>query len=165
MTARNILIVSSIYLVLALAILLAVPTCSVQAGEYVHPIYEHGGYQQPRRARRVRRHVRREPRYDRETVRLYRRADENFVCGPPVRGLGTQWIGEEGALDAAKKDFMERVRYDLGESYLDLKNAQDFVSRCGRVSVGEVAGQVMYRCELIATPCKPKFVEGQQVKR
>lgn len=77
-----------------------------------------------------------------------------FTCAEKVRGLGTQWIGTEGAMDAAKKDWMERVRYDYGESFLDMNNAKDFVSRCGRVSVGEVAGQVMYRCEIVARPCK-----------
>src|SRR5215207_2085856 len=38
-----------------------------------------------------------------------------FTCADKVRGLGTQWIGTEGAMDAAKKDWMERVRYDYGE--------------------------------------------------
>jgi len=75
-------------------------------------------------------------------------------CSDKVRGLGTQWIGTEGALDAAKKDWMERVRYDYGESFLDMNNARDFVSRCGRVSIGETMGQVMYRCEIVARPCK-----------
>jgi hypothetical protein len=86
------------------------------------------------------------------------------ICRGPVRGLGTQWIGTEGAMDAAKKDWAERVRYDLGESYLDLGNAQDFEARCGRTSIGSVAGQVMMRCEVIARPCKGIFgkVEGQK---
>jgi hypothetical protein len=86
------------------------------------------------------------------------------ICAGKVRGLGTQWIGEAGALEAAKKDWMERVRYDLGESYLDLSNAEDFVRRCGRVSIGEVAGQVMHRCEITARPCKGDFAktEGQK---
>ena len=77
-----------------------------------------------------------------------------FTCADKVRGLGTQWIGTEGAMDAAKKDWMERVRYDYGESFLDMNNAKDFVSRCGRVSIGETLGQVMYRCEIVARPCK-----------
>jgi hypothetical protein len=75
-------------------------------------------------------------------------------CAYKIRGLGTQWIGEEGALDAAKKDWMEKVRYDLGESFLDLKNARAFVHRCGRVSIGETLGQVFYRCEMVARPCQ-----------
>ena len=77
-----------------------------------------------------------------------------FTCADKVRGLGTQWIGTEGAMDAAKKDWMERVRYDYGESFLDMNNSKDFVSRCGRVSIGETMGQVMYRCEIVARPCK-----------
>ena len=79
-----------------------------------------------------------------------------------VRGLGTQWIGTEGALSAAKKDWMERVRYDHGETYLDLTHAEDVENRCGRVSIGEVAGQVTYRCEILARPCKAEFekIEG-----
>jgi hypothetical protein len=79
---------------------------------------------------------------------------QEVTCADKVRGLGTQWIGTEGAMDAAKKDWMERVRYDYGESYLDMTNSKDFVSRCGRVSIGETMGQVMYRCEIVARPCK-----------
>lgn len=82
------------------------------------------------------------------------KGDHDVKCVEKVRGLGTQWIGTQGALDAAKKDWMERVRYDHGESYLDLTNARDFESRCGRTSIGEVAGQVTYRCEIVARPCK-----------
>ena len=85
-------------------------------------------------------------------------------CLDRVRGLGTQWIGEQGALDAAKKDWMERVRYYHGETFLDLSHAADFAKRCGRVSIGEVAGQVLYRCEIEARPCKASFesLDGQK---
>lgn len=89
---------------------------------------------------------------------------EGCIRGPRTRGLGTQWIGEAGALDAAKKDWMERTRYDHGESYLDLSHAIGFVKRCGRTSIGEVAGQTLFRCEILARPCKAQFtkVEGQK---
>jgi hypothetical protein len=79
------------------------------------------------------------------------------LCLDHVRGLGTQWIGEQGALDGAKKDWMERVRYYHGETYVDMSHAGDVVKRCGRVSIGEVAGQVLYRCEIEARPCKAGF--------
>jgi hypothetical protein len=99
-----------------------------------------------------------------EPIRGYRNMgyeQPRFVkCEDKVRGLGTQWIGTEGAMDAAKKDWMERVRYDYGESYLDMGNSKDFVSRCGRVSVGETMGQVLYRCEIVARPCKGLMEEG-----
>ena len=81
-----------------------------------------------------------------------------------VRGLGTQWIGTSGALTAAKKDWMERVRYDHGERFVDMTNAVGFESRCGRVSIGEVAGQVTYRCEIVARPCKSPVKEGRVEK-
>jgi hypothetical protein len=86
------------------------------------------------------------------------------ICAGKVRGLGSQWVGEAGALEAAKKDWMERVRYDLGESFLDLSHAEDFVRRCGRTSIGETLGQVLYRCEITARPCKGDFAktEGQK---
>jgi hypothetical protein len=83
--------------------------------------------------------------------------ERDRTCLDRVRGLGTQWIGEQGALDAAKKDWMERVRYYHGETFLDLSHASEFAKRCGRVSIGEVAGQVLYRCEIEARPCKGSF--------
>jgi hypothetical protein len=123
----------------------------------------HSHQQKPRRKKT---HTRRpyDNSYDRERVRGYRSVEEDDdlrICAAPVRGLGTQWVGPEGALEAAKKDWMERTRYDLGESYLDLKNAKDFVSRCGRVSIGEALGQSMMRCEIVARPCKGEFADTQ----
>ena len=56
-------------------------------------------------------------------------------------------------------DWMERVRYDYGETFLDMNNAKQFVSRCGRVSIGETMGQVMYRCEIVARPCQGEMKE------
>lgn len=107
------------------------------------------------------RHAKRYKKEDPTRVMGYvKREDEMKIarpevqCTEKVRGLGTQWIGTEGAMDAAKKDWMERVRYDYGESFLDLSHAKDFVSRCGRTSIGETMGQVMYRCEIVARPCK-----------
>ena len=91
--------------------------------------------------------------------------ERGWACLDKVRGLGTQWIGTEGALEAAKKDWMERVRYDHGESFIDMTNAKDFESRCGRVSIGEVVGQVTYRCEILARPCKPPMKETAQTSK
>src|SRR5690242_1983598 len=113
---------------------------------------------------------------DRERVRLYREAelgaerraehreerpdergfedDRGFHCLEPIRGVGTEWIGQEGALEAARKDWMERVRYDHGERFIDMTNGRDEVSSCSRVSIGEVLGKVMYRCEIFARPCQ-----------
>lgn len=120
------------------------------------------------RARYARRHQRKEDAT--KVMAFVKREGEDkvagsFTCVERVRGLGTQWIGTEGALDAAKKDWMERVRYDYGEAFLDLTNAQDFVSRCGRTSIGETMGQVMYRCEIVARPCKGMMTEAKATSK
>jgi hypothetical protein len=80
--------------------------------------------------------------------------DRGIRCLEPVRGVGTEWIGQKGALEAARKDWMEHVRYDHGERFLDMTNDRDEVSRCSRVSIGELIGKVMYRCEIWARPCQ-----------
>jgi hypothetical protein len=119
---------------------------------------------------------------DRERVRLYREEgleagrraehheerrderafddDRGFHCLEPIRGVGTEWIGQEGALKGARKDWMERVRYDHGERFIDMTNDRDEVSRCSRVSIGEVVGPVMYRCEIWARPCQAHMEEA-----
>ena len=76
--------------------------------------------------------------------------DNRGRCLPPVSGLGKQWVGLKGALDAARKDWMERVRYDHGEIFVDMSHAARVGSRCSRVSIGSFLGRVMYRCEVIA---------------
>ncbi len=90
-------------------------------------------------------------------------ADRN-LCLDPVRGLGKQWITAKGALDAARKDWMERVRYDHGESFVDISHAAGAGSRCGRVSIAKILGQVTYRCEIVARPCQARFEQGAAVK-
>jgi hypothetical protein len=103
-------------------------------------------------------------------VKLYRSpdadrgVDKRTRCLPPVSGLGTQWIGLKGALDAAKKDWMERVRYDHGESFVDMSHAANVGSRCGRVSIGSFLGKVMYRCEIVASPCQARFEHSETKK-
>ena len=97
-------------------------------------------------------------------VERERSEDARGRCLAPVSGLGKQWIGLEGALSAARKDWMERVRYDHGESFVDMSHAANVGSRCGRVSIGSLLGRVMYRCEIIARPCKAAFVQREAQK-
>jgi hypothetical protein len=97
-------------------------------------------------------------------VERERSEEERSRCLEPVRGLGTQWVGTEGALAAARKDWMERVRYDHGESFVDMSHAVDVESRCGRVSIGKILGRVTYRCEIVGRPCKARFEQGEATR-
>ncbi len=154
------------YLALAFTLLLAVPAFATDWD------WDMGSNPSKPRARHVRhyyRHVNieadKDHDRDRDRDRRAERDERGWACLDKVRGLGTQWIGTEGALEAAKKDWMERVRYDHGESFIDMTNAKDFESRCGRVSIGEVVGQVTYRCEILARPCKPPMKETAQTSK
>lgn len=147
------------YFALAFALVLAVPAF---ATDWDWDLSTNPSRSRAHHVRHYYRHVNIEAdnRGDRDRDRRDReRADAGWLCLDKVRGLGTQWIGTEGALEAARKDWMERVRYDHGKSYIDMTNARDFESRCGRVSIGEVVGQVTYRCEIMARPCKPPMKE------
>jgi hypothetical protein len=151
------------YLALAFTLALAVPAFATDWDWDLGSNPSKARRAHARHARHYYRHVNIEADRDRDRDRSGReRADAGWVCLDRVRGLGTQWIGTEGALEAAKKDWMERVRYDHGESFLDMGNAKDFESRCGRTSIGETAGQVLYRCEILARPCKPPMKETAQ---
>jgi len=156
-----------IALAFALAMVGAVPS---SAGDYWDWGLRSGDPTARHHARhRQRRHYRPKvmayERREKEMERAEAKDDHGATCVAKVRGLGTQWIGTQGAMDAAKKDWMERVRYDHGESYLDLTNAKDFESRCGRTSIGEIAGQVTYRCEIVARPCKAPMKETSETKK
>jgi hypothetical protein len=157
---------AAIIILAAFAILAAVAN-PARATDWDWPHSEWGAPRAPVQKARARRNNRRaQSSYERERIRGFRNREYELSvedepdwkpvgeCAYKIRGLGTQWIGEEGALEAAKKDWMEKVRYDLGESFLDLKNARSFVHRCGRTSIGETMGQVMYRCEMVARPCQ-----------
>jgi hypothetical protein len=148
-------------LALAFALVLAVPAFATDWDWDLNSSPSTARRAHARHVRHYYRHVNIEADKDRDRHER-ERADNGWQCLDKVRGLGTQWIGTEGALEAAKKDWMERVRYDHGESYIDMTNARDFESRCGRVSIGEVAGQVTYRCEIMARPCKPPMKETAQ---
>jgi hypothetical protein len=74
-------------------------------------------------------------------------------CLDVQRGVGTQWITMDGAEDAARKDWMETVRYDFGEKFMSIDNARDYEHRCSRSSVGSAAAQMLFRCEVRARPC------------
>jgi hypothetical protein len=153
------------YVTLALALAFAVPSC---AEEVAWDWELRSGSPTAKRHKEIKIAQRRRPKVmayvDGEKERAPKKGDDGWHCLDKVRGLGTQWIGTEGAMDTAKKDWMERVRYDHGESYIDMTNAKDFESRCGRTSIGEVAGQVTYRCEILARPCKAPMQDVKKTK-
>ena len=103
------------YFALAFALVLAVPAF---ATDWNWDLSTNPSRSRAHHVRHYYRHVNIEAdnRGDRDRDRRDReRADAGWLCLDKVRGLGTQWIGTEGALDAARKDWMERVRYDHGE--------------------------------------------------
>jgi len=91
-----------------------------------------------------------------------RAPEEKVKCLAPVRVVGSQFVTEHGAEESAQKSWMEAVRFDSGEQFMSLDNARDYSRRCARSSVGEIAGQTFYRCEVIAKPCRPLLVLGRE---
>jgi hypothetical protein len=81
-------------------------------------------------------------------------------CLDVQRGVGTQWVTMDGAEDAARKDWMETVRYDFGEKFMSIDNAKDYEHRCSRSSVGSAAAQMLFRCEVRARPCLAPAAEA-----
>lgn len=92
-------------------------------------------------------------------VRAYvKRDDDDLVkCYDTVRVVGSQWANESGAEESAQKAWMERVRWSLGEAAMSIDAAKNYSKRCSRSSVGELANQVLHRCEVQARPCRPVF--------
>lgn len=91
-------------------------------------------------------------------VRLYRHDEKprrHVQCLDRVTVVGSQWANEAGAEESAQKAFMEQVRWQSGEQFLDIRNADGYAKRCSRSSIGEVIGQTMHRCEVSARPCRP----------
>ena len=159
---QKIIIITCVIISLLALMAIILKPQAAQAGDIDWNWELHGYRSTPVKARaRVRRH--------REPIRYYAapvvvEEDVKFCLGP-VRGVGTQWLGEDGAMDAATKDWRERVRYDLGEIFVDITHAKDFRKRCGRTSIGETLGQVLFRCEVWARPCKAEFTEGALPKK
>lgn len=88
------------------------------------------------------------------------RTDEVMRCLAPVRVVGSQDVREGAAEESAKKGWMESVRWAHGEAFMDAANWTDMQRRCSRSSIGEMVGQVFYRCEIVASPCRPGMSKG-----
>lgn len=109
------------------------------------------------------RHKHRHRRKRRAEVRGYVRRDrededrDRVKCYDAVRVVGSQWASEAGAEESAQKAWMERVRWSIGEAAMSMTAAEGYEKRCSRSSVGELANQVLHRCEVRARPCRPVF--------
>lgn len=91
-------------------------------------------------------------------VQAYVKEAPKPKCLDPIRVVGSQDIREDAAEESAKKAWSEMVRWESGESFMDVNNAADYQKRCSRSSIGEALGQVLNRCEIIAKPCRPALV-------
>lgn len=112
-------------------------------------------------------------RHHRPRVRYYaapeyeaegQRESDGWKCLDKVHVVGSQWANEDGAEDSAKKAFMEEVRFRSGEAFMDVDHARDYEKRCTRSSIGEVAGAMLFRCEVAARPCRPPL-KSDEAKR
>lgn len=80
------------------------------------------------------------------------------LCVGPVRGLGIQWVSEQGAKEKADDAWMASVRFSYGEHMMDLKHARGMAYSCSRSSVGDFLDKTYHRCVLVAAPCKAPLV-------
>jgi hypothetical protein len=110
------------------------------------------------------RHRKHKKRRRKPEVRGYTRRDDanddkqdRIKCYDAIRVVGSQWATEAGAEESAQKAWMERVRWSIGEAAMSITAAEGYEKRCSRSSVGELANQVLHRCEVRARPCRPVF--------
>jgi hypothetical protein len=105
------------------------------------------------------REVRRTRRNRREPLPTYRPREEGR-CWPFLVAVGEQHVSLGGAQEKARDMFAATARWRIGERAMDFNNARDATYECSRSSVGSVAGQVFYRCEVKARPCRAPIKGG-----
>lgn len=85
-------------------------------------------------------------------------ATDDKHCKPLIRVVGDQRPTEEGAKEQADKAWMQETRFRYGERYMQMNQAKDRRYACSRSSIGEIVGQTMLRCEVIAQPCPAEVI-------
>ena len=80
------------------------------------------------------------------------------ACKPVVRVVGDQRPSEDGAKEQADKAWMQEVRFRYGERCMLTTQAKELRYACSRSSIGELVGQTMQRCEIIAQPCPAQVI-------
>ncbi len=100
--------------------------------------------------------------------------DERERCLDRKRVVGSEHASVEGALNAAKRQWMSLVRWDHGEKFMNIDIAKDYRQRCERSSTNEtiagraaegLTGSFYTRCEVIAAPCVARRVNTEEDKR
>jgi hypothetical protein len=99
------------------------------------------------------------------------------LCLGEVTGIGQAMIDVRSALESAKLDWNQRVRYAYGERFMNIAVALDIRSRCSRAETNESVIGRQYekwveaftdgkadpfrkRCEIIAAPCSVEWHQG-----
>ena len=97
------------------------------------------------------------------------RTSDTPRCYGIIAVVGYEAITEETALAEAQRQWAARVRFDYGERYTDLANAQDVNSVCTRSATNEsvigkvgefLIGQYRKRCKIWARPCRVEDSAG-----
>ncbi len=141
---------------LALALTLTLTTCPAAAFEGMLDFY-HQSDPKPRKIYRKRS----KPTPPPKPEKLAHHTND-ARCLDTVRVVGSQDIRETAAEESARKAWAELVRYQSGEAFMDMLHAKDYRRRCGRSSIGEVAGTTFIRCEVQAKPCRPGMSDAKE---
>lgn len=99
------------------------------------------------------------------------------ICLNETTGIGQAMLDIRSAMESAKLDWNQRVRYTYGERFMNLAVALDIRSRCSRAETNESVIGRQYekwvetftngnsdpfrkRCEIIAAPCSVEWHQG-----
>ena len=186
MSNRQILFVSSIYLVLAFLLLIFIS--SIGHATDLDWSMSGDSYHSKPQAKHTRKYRRAKPRPD---IRYYappldddrmvwgRDDDKRPVCVPAfVEVKSTEHTTSENAKEAAKKMWAASAQWDWGSKYMSLGLAKDYREYCGQSNamdtassrineaVSQLAGKdgVNVRCVIRARPCRAilESVEGHR---
>jgi hypothetical protein len=97
-------------------------------------------------------------------------------CYGIVTAVGVESLSAERALAAAERVWAASVRFDYGERYLDLDNAEQRNSVCTRSSVNDSFGgklgeqivgesAISHRCKIWARPCRAPVTPSEVAHR
>lgn len=109
-----------------------------------------------------------------------RDATSHVGCYPQVQGLSAEHLGEEAAWGDAQRDWANKVRWQAGERFMDLRYAVAVEKQCtissvkesvlGRITQGakEIVGGdavgARWRCMVRAAPCQAPIEGDPNIK-